>query len=103
MPSPRHDPYSNSRFDQRDHEEAARFPIACGISQDVESVEKAARREQLYDALDSVLNDRERYVLETMYFGQGASLREMAALFSISHAHVSRIRDAALKRSVVQR
>ena len=75
------------------------------LSSDDDDVQESAFlhifREKLKDAMDSVLDDRERKVIELRYSlcGSGSlAQREVASLLGVSRSYISRIEKRALKK-----
>ncbi|MGV2385716.1 MAG UNVERIFIED_CONTAM: hypothetical protein LOD86_10695 [Thermobifida fusca] len=59
--------------------------------------EKQERYEALRDALDTVLDDRERWVIEAMFWRR-MGIKRIGRELNYSPTHIARIRDTALRK-----
>jgi DNA-directed RNA polymerase specialized sigma subunit len=61
------------------------------------SLEHELKVEGLRDALDNALDDRERWVIESIFYRR-RGIRLLAQELSLSKTHIARIRDAAYRK-----
>lgn len=59
--------------------------------------EKQVRFDPLREAIETVLDDRERWVIEAMFWRR-MGLKLIARELNYTHTHISRIRDTAIRK-----